>query len=117
MNITVSGGKSKNTVDRTSTVINKPLTPNGNSNINFVERGPQGVPGPQGPQGPIGGNFNHTQTLASNTWTINHNLGFKPTIELLTVGGVVFEGEIVHTSENQAIVYLTQSIAGTAACS
>jgi hypothetical protein len=58
----------------------------------------------------------HTQAVASTTWTINHNLGYYPTISLQTVGGVEFEAEITHTSVNQAVVSLVTATAGTARC-
>ena len=58
----------------------------------------------------------HTQGSASDTWTINHSLGRKPKIALLTVGGVEFEGFIQHTSDNQAVASLSVAIAGTARC-
>lgn len=58
----------------------------------------------------------HTQSVSSSTWTINHNLGFRPSIELTTSGGSVFFAEIVHTSLNQSIVYLNTTQAGFARC-
>lgn len=63
-----------------------------------------------------GASYVHTQASASATWTINHNLGFRPAIDLYTVGGAEFIAEILHTSLNQAIVYLATSLAGTARC-
>lgn len=63
-----------------------------------------------------GASYVHTQSSPSATWTINHNLGFRPAIELYTTGGVEFIGEILHTSLNQAIVYLASALAGTARC-
>ena len=35
-----------------------------------------------GPQGPGGGGaaYVHTQSTPATTWTINHNLGFRPTV-------------------------------------
>jgi hypothetical protein len=58
----------------------------------------------------------HTQGSSSATWTINHNLGYNPSIQLRTTGGVVFEGQITHTSINQAVVSLASAVAGTARC-
>jgi len=80
-------------------------------------QGPEGAQGPQGPQGLPGSaaaSYTHTQSSASSTWTINHNLGYKPAVELLTVGGVEMEGDVVHVSDNQVIVYFVISVAGTA---
>lgn len=74
--------------------------------------------GARGPAGTSGaGGYTHTQSAASATWTINHNLGRKPAVTLLTTGGVEFEGQVTHTSDNQAVVSLAAAIAGTARCS
>lgn len=56
----------------------------------------------------------HTQAAPDTTWTINHNLGFIPSVELLTAGGVEFDAEVVHTSVNQTLVYLLTAMAGSA---
>jgi len=76
-----------------------------------------GPPGPQGPIGPVGGQFVHSQGSPSGTWTINHNLGFRPNVTLLDTGGVEFDATVVHTSVNQAIATLAPALAGTAICS
>lgn len=60
--------------------------------------------------------FTFTQSAASTTWTVNHNLGFRPDVSLTTVGGQEFEADIIHTSTNQCIVYLTSPLAGQARC-
>jgi hypothetical protein len=56
----------------------------------------------------------HTQSSASTTWTINHNLGYRPSVELLNSGGVEVDGNVVHVSVNQVSVLFTVAIAGTA---
>jgi hypothetical protein len=58
--------------------------------------------------------YTHTQTTPATVWIINHNLGLKPAVQLLSVGGVEFIGEIVHSSVNQTIIYLTSAYAGIA---
>lgn len=63
-----------------------------------------------------GATYVHTQASASSTWTINHNLGFKPSIELIDAGGSEFSADIVHSTVNTAIVSLTASISGIARC-
>lgn len=60
--------------------------------------------------------YQHNQTTPATTWTINHNLGRYPSIELLSVGLVKFEADISHTSLNQAIVNLAIATAGIAQC-
>lgn len=64
----------------------------------------------------VSGNYNHIQSSPSTTWTINHNLGKYPSIELLSVGLVKFNADITHTSLNQSIVYLLSAQAGIAQC-
>lgn len=58
--------------------------------------------------------YTHNQSVAATSWTINHNLGYKPSVELLTAGGVEFDAEVVHTSNNQVVVNLVVAIAGSA---
>jgi hypothetical protein len=69
----------------------------------------------EGPQGPPGGAaFVHQQTTPATTWTINHNLGYKPSVELLDSGSQEIDGEIMHTSDNQTVVTLNPASAGLA---
>lgn len=56
----------------------------------------------------------HNQTVAASTWTINHNLGFKPSVELFDSGSQEIDAAIVHTSDNQVVVTLTKAIRGFA---
>lgn len=67
----------------------------------------------------IGGGGEVQQTFSfpsSTTWTINHNFGFRPTIELRTVGGQMMMADITHISVNQALVQFLLPTAGTAHC-
>lgn len=63
---------------------------------------------------PVLAGYVHNQTTASDTWNINHNLGFKPSVELYSAGSQEIEGDIVHISDNQTIVYFNSSITGFA---
>lgn len=67
-----------------------------------------------GPQGPAGSGYMHQQTVPSTTWTINHNLGFRPSVELLDSGGQEIDADILHTSVNQVLVTLSLPTAGLA---
>lgn len=69
-----------------------------------------GAPGASGPS------HVHTQSSPSATWVINHNLGFKPAVALVTVGGVEMFADVVHTNSNQVTVLFVQPTAGTARC-
>lgn len=58
----------------------------------------------------------HTQASPSATWTINHNLGFKPSISLITDGGAEFVADVSHASVNTTIVTLSSALSGAARC-
>lgn len=73
-----------------------------------------GYPGPRGTDGAAAGAYIHTQSAPSATWTMNHNLGYRPSCTLLTTGGVEFEGTVTHTSVNQAVASFEAAVSGTA---
>jgi hypothetical protein len=81
-------------------------------------QGPQGSQGPQGPQGPQGdpgiGSYVHTQGTASSTWTINHNLGFFPNVEIVDSAGTSVIGSYQFTNVNTVIATFTGAFAGKA---
>lgn len=58
--------------------------------------------------------FTFTQSTPAATWTITHNLGFVPSVELFNTGSQEIDGDVVHTSYDVTMVYFTQSIAGFA---
>ncbi len=58
--------------------------------------------------------FTFTQIAPSAIWTINHNLGYRPSVELRTPGGAVFGADVTHISANQVLVTLVALMAGTA---
>jgi hypothetical protein len=101
--------------------------------------GTQGVAGPQGPQGEpgIGGSditstddlvegtenkyfevgrvsYEHTQGSSSNSWVIEHNLGFKPNVTVVDSAGNIVEGEITYTNSNSITVSFQASFSGYA---
>jgi hypothetical protein len=103
-----SSGVQRITLDRTTVAA-----------IRQGTRGATGATGPQGPQGTqgepgLGAAYIHAQESAATTWTINHNLGYRPTVELYTAGGQEFDGAIEHTSLNQCVVTLNVARAGSA---
>jgi hypothetical protein len=81
----------------------------------IVSEAEQGPPGPPGVSS--NASYTHTQASASDTWTINHNLGFRPSVALLSVGGREMLAEVIHTGANQAIAYFDSPISGQAICS
>jgi hypothetical protein len=73
--------------------------------------------GIQGPPGPSGGRYLHTQASPSATWTINHNLGFTPSVAVYSVGGIEVAAQILVVSPNQVQVLFVTPTAGTATLS
>lgn len=99
--------------DGTTAVVTVPAT----SVVTAIAAGPQGPQGEQGPTGPAGpasAFYVHTQSTAATTWTINHNLGFRPAVELLDSGNQEIDGDISHPSINQTVVTLNPATAGIA---
>jgi len=72
----------------------------------------------QGPAGASGSTsaYTHTQTTESAEWIVNHNLGVKPVVEILTTGGVLVEAEVLHVTNNQLRIYFASLFTGTARC-
>lgn len=58
----------------------------------------------------------HTQVSASTTWTINHNLGRNPMINLIVGGHVIWPDDIEYLTNDQAVVTFLSSLSGTANC-
>jgi len=76
-----------------------------------------GVQGPKGDPGAPGlsaQSYVHDQLVASDTWVINHNLGFKPICQVFSAGSREILVDVLHTSTNQTIVYLTSPNTGFA---
>jgi hypothetical protein len=104
--------------------------------------GPQGIQGTTGTQGPSGTNgidgatlnstddlpegttnkyftvgrvsYEHTQGSVSNSWTINHNLGFQPNVTVVDSAGTIYEGEIAYTNTNSLTVTFSSAFSGMA---
>ena len=87
-----------------------------------VEAGPQGPAGPAGPAGADGaagsGSANstvvHDQSSANATWTMTHNLGRYPAIDIIDSAGNHVIGDIKHNSVNQAVATFDNAFAGKA---
>lgn len=81
--------------------------------------GPAGADGPQGPPGPSGAGafYHHDQMVASDTWTVAHNLGYRPNVTVSDSAGTTVEGQIAHVDTNNLILTFTASFAGSADCS
>ena len=86
-------------------VVTVPVT----STVTAITVGPQGASGSGG-----GAAYEFVQASPATTWTINHNLGYRPSVELLDTGSQEIDGEIAHPSVNQTVVTLNPASAGLA---
>lgn len=58
--------------------------------------------------------YSHTQAVASATWTITHNLGYRPDVVCFSPAGVRFYGHIAYPNANTAVVSFASPQAGFA---
>lgn len=73
------------------------------------------APGPQGPAGnPAQVFYTHVQSVASATWTINHNLSGYPTAVVLDSAGTQCEGTFSYPSNSTMVITFTSAFSGTA---
>lgn len=58
--------------------------------------------------------YGHTQTVASTTWIISHNLGWYPNITVQDSSGATIEGDITYTSNRVLTLTFSEAITGKA---
>ena len=58
--------------------------------------------------------YHHTQSLSSDTWEVEHNLGFYPNITTMDSAGTLVEGELQHLSKYRLRVTFSAPISGQA---
>lgn len=103
------------TVNVSSVTNTVTVTENGSSTVVTVPVTSTVTAVTQGPQGPAGATaFVYQQAAPATTWTINHNLGYKPSVELLDSGSQEIDGDVSHPSDNQTVVTLNPASAGLA---
>lgn len=103
------------TVNVSSVTNTVTVTENGSSTVVTVPVTSTVTAVTQGPQGPSGAAaFVYQQAAPATTWTINHNLGYKPSVELLDSGSQEIDGDVSHPSDNQTVVTLNPASAGLA---
>lgn len=78
-----------------------------------------GNSGPQGPKGDPGLSlieisYVHTQSVPSDTWTIDHNLNFYPGITVVDSSGNVVEGSYTYQTQNTIITSFSGAFSGKA---
>ena len=81
--------------------------------------GPQGPAGPTGATGAAGDSgpnttVVHDQSSASATWTITHNQGRYPSVDIIDSAGNHVIGDIKHNSINQLVATFDNAFAGKA---
>ena len=81
--------------------------------LEVIEVSEQGPPGPIGPGGL--GDFEQTFSALSS-WVVNHNLGRRPLVSVTTMGGDEIGVRVLHTNDNQFVVYFDSPIAGIVRC-
>lgn len=60
-------------------------------------------------------NYTHLQPTPSDTWTVNHNLGFFPDTEVF-VGAEKVTAQVLNVSANQLLVYWSTPRSGSVRC-
>lgn len=58
--------------------------------------------------------FVYEQINASNTWVVNHNLGKKPSVTIVTTTDTTVIGEITYNNENKLTINLSSANSGKA---
>lgn len=61
--------------------------------------------------------YTHNQSAASDTWVINHNLGFNPSVTIVDSAGTNVIGEIEYNTVNKLTLHFSSAFGGTAYCS
>ena len=61
-----------------------------------------------------GGGYVFTQTVAASTWTINHNLGHVPSVEVFDSGSQEVDADVSHPNSNQTVILFSVPLAGFA---
>jgi len=56
----------------------------------------------------------HAQAAVSDTWTINHTLGGKPSVTIVDSANTVVVGEVQYSSDLQVVVTFTAPFSGYA---
>ena len=85
---------------------------------NTGSTGNTGVAGPVGAAGLPVNVYSHVQGVASDTWTINHNLARYPGVVIVDSSHRTVYGSIQHVDTNNLVVTFSRgAFSGTASCS
>lgn len=55
-----------------------------------------------------------TQSVPASTWTINHNLGHVPSVEVFDSGSQEIDAEVTHPTPNQTVILFSIPLSGFA---
>lgn len=80
----------------------------------IVEAAIQGPKGDKGDPGASGASFIHNQIASSNTWIIQHNLGYYPNLTTVDTAQNTIEGDVYYNNIDEITINFETSITGTA---
>lgn len=63
---------------------------------------------------PAGSAYTHNQSASASTWTVTHNLGFFPSVNVVDNGGNMVIGDVLYITENQVSISFSASFGGKA---
>lgn len=58
--------------------------------------------------------YTHEQTSANTIWTINHGLGYRPSVTIFDNTATEVEGAVTHVDNNNVSIEFSIAITGTA---
>jgi hypothetical protein len=58
----------------------------------------------------------HKQTTLSKIWTVQHNFGYVPSIDIIDSSGTIWLANITHIDLNTAIIEFGHDMVGDAIC-
>lgn len=76
-----------------------------------AQPGPRGATGPEGPAG-AGSEWPFASPVA--TWTVRHNLGRHPLVQVLDTTGAQFDADVEYADVNTVVITHAQPVAGSA---
>lgn len=81
---------------------------NGTQIIEVARMGPRGLPGING------GSHTHVQSAPAVTWTIAHEIGYRPNVVVEDVDGYSIDALISWPTDNTVVCAFAASVAGKA---
>lgn len=92
-----------------------PLFVTVNPTVNQVTIAQTGLQGPPGPPSTLDKfAYIHTQNSPSDTWVIDHDLGWNPNVTVVDSAGTIVEGDIDYVSTNSITLTFSAGFSGTA---